>query len=108
MKRPLKTPVLTHRFGGIKEKSQSHTIRRESNRPDLGEMCFQGGNLLPEATSHNFTSPESDRPRFLSTASLPEASVSFIHPLTGHTFREPGCCSGGDRRTRSHGGGSGG
>src|SRR5262245_29736877 len=35
-------------------------------------------------------------------------AFASIHPRTGDTFRAPRCCSGGDRRTRSHGGGSGG
>ena len=37
---------------------------------------------------------------------IPEPTTPRIHPRTGHTCREPGCRSGGDRRTRSHGGGS--
>ena len=38
----------------------------------------------------------------------PGCASASIHLPTGHTFREPGLCSGEDRRTRSHGGGSGG
>ena len=39
---------------------------------------------------------------------LPSCASASIHPLTDHTLREQGRCSGGDRRTRSRGGGSGG